>query len=140
MTRREHTAQPRSRRRILVVEDQWLIAGLIEAELRELGFEVVGPAYSLDDAQKLMEQGSFAAAVLNFNLNGDTTEAIAQVLRQRGCPVLFVSAQVHENVPDELKGCTWLLKPFSHEELALALQQLAPAITEPECGDCPCLS
>jgi DNA-binding response OmpR family regulator len=126
--------------RVLVVEDQWLIAGMIEAELRDLGFEVIGPAHSLSEAQSLMNQNRFAAAVMNFNLNSDTTAELARMLRQRGCPVLFVSARGPKGVTNEFSDCTWLQKPFSHEELSLAIQQVTAASTQPKPGDCPCLS
>ena len=122
--------------RILVVEDQILIATMIDAELRELGFAVVGPAYTLEQAHKLACRNRLDAAVLAYELNSASTADLARALKRRACPVLFISALEFDRIPSDLQECEWLTKPFSHEELALAMRQLIPITDNCKAGDC----
>ena len=76
-------------RRILVVEDEFLIAMDVEDVLRALGAEVVGPFGRLEPALGAVQREDLDGAVLDVRLDGDTIEPVAAVLVSRGVPVLL---------------------------------------------------
>ena len=82
-------------KRILIVEDEALIALRLEAEFLDAGANVVGPAFDLGSAIGLSAQ-SLDAAVLDINLRGDKVFPAARLLRDRGVPLLFASANCDE--------------------------------------------
>jgi CheY-like chemotaxis protein len=116
--------------RVLVVEDEAIVAMLIEDELLEAGAEVVGPASSVGEALQGIEaalgDGGLNAAVLDINLAGEAVTPVADRLATLGVPFLFVTGYD--------KGCKrgghvaapMLHKPFDPEDLITALGMLAP--------------
>ena len=78
-------------RRVLVVEDEVLVATTIECEICSAGAEVVGPAYTLSEALELSGE-AIDVAWLNINLCGQKVWPVAQVLTDRGIPIVFASA------------------------------------------------
>jgi DNA-binding response OmpR family regulator len=129
-----------SKPRVLVVEDDPFTADTIGTELGELGLEVVGPACSFERAAELAKQNRLSAAVVNLGFGPSTTTALARDLVQRGCPVLLVLADGRTGPPSELDDCAWIQRPFSHEELALAIRQLLAEDDRCKQGECPCRS
>ena len=77
-------------RRILVVEDEMMIAMLVEDMLAELGCAVVGPAHALDTALEFARtELALDAALLDVNLAGQPVFAVADALREKGVPAIF---------------------------------------------------
>ena len=109
-------------RRILVVEDEMMIAMLVEDMLAELGCSVVGPAHALDVALNLArtEQG-IDAALLDVNLGGQPVFAVADALREKGVPAIFSTGYGDAGLRDIDRGSQVLQKPFRAGDLAKAL-------------------
>ena len=109
-------------RRILVVEDEMMIAMLVEDMLSELGCAVVGPAHALDAALDLArtEQG-LDAALLDVNLGGQPVFAVADALREKGVPAIFSTGYGDAGLRDVDRGSQVLQKPFRAGDLAKAL-------------------
>ena len=109
-------------RRILVVEDEMMIAMLVEDMLAELGCSVVGPAHALDVALNLArtEQG-IDAALLDVNLGGQPVFAVADALREKGVPAIFSTGYGDAGLRDVDRGSQVLQKPFRAGDLAKAL-------------------
>jgi CheY-like chemotaxis protein len=108
-------------RRVLLVEDERLIALLAEDMLTDLGCEVVGPAASLAEARALADrEGKLDAALLDVNLRGEPVHPLAEALRARGVAVVLVSGYA-----DPLAGSAAALpvvaKPYLSADLAAAL-------------------
>src|SRR5450755_3793242 len=80
---------PFSGRRVLVVEDEMIVAWLLQDMLADLGCVVVGPAASINEALVMIDAEAFDVAVLDVNLNGKMSYPIADVLASRGVPFLF---------------------------------------------------
>lgn len=113
-------------RRILVVEDEFLVALHIEQAVRELGCLVVGPAARLQEALLLIENSEIDAAILDVSLrNGERAYPVADMLRQRGIPFLFTTAYGREGLDLPYANDAVLKKPFSQDELEDAIRQLA---------------
>lgn len=110
-------------RRILVVEDELMIAMLVEDMLADLGCTVVGPAHTLDAALKLVEsEGQIDAALLDVNLAGQPVFPVADALRARHVPPIFSTGYGEAGLRESDAGAPVLQKPFRAGDLARALQ------------------
>jgi len=109
-------------RRILVVEDEMMIAMLVEDMLTELGCSVVGPAHALAEALALAQsEPGLDAALLDVNLAGQPVFPVADALREKGVPAIFSTGYGDAGLRDIDRGSPVLQKPFRAGDLARAL-------------------
>lgn len=121
-----------SARRILVVEDEVMVAWALEDMLTGLGYSVVGPAARVDQALSLIENGFVDAAVLDINLDGEKSYPIADALAARGVPFVFSTGYNKQRVHKDYLAYTTLQKPFEGSTLGKALTELlVPGTTTP---------
>lgn len=111
--------------RVLVVEDEWLIAEDHASSLTDAGYEIVGPASSVKMALRLIESEHIDVALLDIGLNGETSYPIADELKARGVPFAFLSGFVDKDVPVHLRGCRILAKPAAAASLVKLTKELA---------------
>jgi DNA-binding response OmpR family regulator len=109
--------------RVLVVEDDFLIAMDTSRTLAEAGFEVVGPARSVAVSLKLI--ANCDVAVLNFMLGNETSEPIARKLQAVGKPFVVLSGYPADKLPPLLAGATILTKPCPADEFVAAVREAA---------------
>lgn len=116
-------------RRILVVEDEGLIALLLIDALEEAGATVIGPCYTLGECLKVVQSEEFDAAILDVDLAGRDVFPAADTLKQRSIPFVFHTAHGDR---DELRGrfgdVKVCRKPVSTSELL----SVVSAISRPE--------
>jgi CheY-like chemotaxis protein len=113
-----------SARRVLVVEDEMIVAWLLEDMLTDLGCTVVGPAARVDQALAMIDAESIDAALLDLNLNGEMSYPVADALAARGVPFVFSTGYDKDRLPDGYRGVPVLQKPYRPSELADALAKL----------------
>jgi PAS domain S-box-containing protein len=113
-----------SGRRLLVVEDEPLVALDIINGLRETGAVVIGPAGTEQSALELIERGSLDAALLDANLHGRPVDRIAAALTRRQIPFVFVSGHSRDGLPVPFADAPLLKKPFSPSQLVEAVRQI----------------
>lgn len=106
-----------SGRRVLVVEDEFLVLMLIEDMLGDLGCESVSTAPSVRKALALVEAQPFEVAMLDMNLNGDRPFAIADALAARGVPFMFATGYSGHDLSAGYGDRPLLKKPFHAHEL-----------------------
>jgi DNA-binding response OmpR family regulator len=106
---------------VLIVEDEVLVAMLIEDMLVNLGFEVVGPAMRLQLALKLAREENFDFAVLDINLAGELSFPVAYALRERGIPFIFATGYGSKGLNERFQEVMTLQKPFESHQLAHAI-------------------
>jgi DNA-binding response OmpR family regulator len=111
--------------RTLIVEDEWMIAALIEQTLAEAGIEVLGKPGSIGKALRLIEEMSCDAAVLDADLDGVSAEPVADALHERGIPFLVVSGYASEQRSGRLAAAPFLRKPFAPQQLVELIRTLA---------------
>jgi PAS domain S-box-containing protein len=104
-----HSAPPR--KRVLVVEDEALVARDIAGMLTEAGFDVLGPARSVSRALSLLHDTKCDGAVLDINLGRETSEPIAQMLLANGTRFITISGYSREQHPSIFNGVPALVKP-----------------------------
>ncbi len=115
---------PLSGRRILVVEDEYLIAIEMERWLQEAGAEVAGPVPDTERALALIETEALDAAVLDVHLNGEPAYVVADRLTERGVPYLFATGEVRIAEGSDYCSHAILGKPILDEELLRAVSRL----------------
>lgn len=114
------------RPRILVVEDETMIAFMIEQIVKDAGFEVVGPVSRIARGVEIASHQTLAGALLDVNLAGDLTWPIARVLQQRGIPFVFMTGYAQRGfVPEEFAGVPVLGKPFDTCQVEDAMAAMA---------------
>ena len=110
-------------KRILVVEDEPLVAFDNEHLLQDAGYEVVATVDNLDDARAVIEAEDLDLVLTDVRLAGDGDgTGVARIARKRGVPVLFVTA--HEVADGQALGVGCLAKPYSEKVLKNALAAL----------------
>jgi CheY-like chemotaxis protein len=111
-------------RRVLVVEDEMMIAMLVEDMLTDLGCAVVGPAHALDTALDLARtEIGLDVALLDVNLGGQAVFPVADALRAKGVPAIFSTGYGDAGLRDIDRGAPVLQKPFRAGDLARALSE-----------------
>jgi DNA-binding response OmpR family regulator len=108
-------------KRVLIVEDEALVAFLLEASLEEFGCIPVGPCFSVAKALEAVGTETFDLAVLDVNLNGEKVYPVAYALAERHIPFLFVSGYGIDAIPPGRSGWKVCVKPFKIPELAAML-------------------
>jgi CheY-like chemotaxis protein len=91
---------PLSGRRVLVVEDEMIVAWLLQDMLADLGCAVVGPAARVAQALAMIDAEAIDAAVLDVNLNGQKSYPVADALAARGVPFVFSTGYETESLPN----------------------------------------
>jgi DNA-binding response OmpR family regulator len=109
--------------KILIVEDEYLVAAELKAILSGLGAEVVGPVSRLQPARELARSQRLDGAVLDVKLDGDTSFPLAEDLLVRGVPILFMTGFDRSIIPELFGSAPCLPKPVN----SAALQRLALA-------------
>lgn len=112
-------------RTVLIVEDEPLIAMMLEDFLETLDYGVAGPSDNVTDALSVVAAGGFGAAILDLNLRGGETSApIADALAEAGVPFLFATGGSGDGIPDRHRDRPTLAKPFTIDGIEQALAQL----------------
>jgi CheY-like chemotaxis protein len=115
---------PFSGRRVFVVEDEMVVAWLLEDMLAELGCVVIGPAAKVNQALVMIEANAIDVAVLDVNLNGEMSYPIADALSARGVPFVFVTGYDKDSMLEGYRIRPVLQKPFHRAELSTTLARL----------------
>jgi CheY-like chemotaxis protein len=113
--------------KILVVEDEFIIAEVIMDLVQDLGVGVCEHASSLDDALKAANEGDWTGAFLDIRLNGQLVYPVAERLHARGVPFAFCSGGAEaESIPAAFAGIPILPKPWNDGEFEQLAQKLFP--------------
>ena len=113
--------QPFSGRRVLIVEDESLVAMLLETILEDMGCLAVGPAATVDEGLRMAADETVDAALLDVNVAGRQVFPVAQALKDRGVPFIFSTGYGEGGLPDEWRGQPTLQKPFTEAAVREAL-------------------
>ncbi len=116
--------------KVLLVEDEALVAMLVEDMLAEQGCSVVAAASRLEEALAKVRDVSldFDVAILDLNLAGETTFPVAEALARRGVPFVFATGYGAAGLPPEWRARPTLQKPFTAADVASALERAVPAL------------
>ena len=109
-------------RRVLVVEDEYLLAKRIAGEFAKLGIETIGPANTVERALDLVEHGGHLdGAVLDIRLRDDMVFPVAEALRARGVPFVFATGYDQLAIPNRYSDVAHQHKPLDAAQVLRAL-------------------
>ena len=117
--------------RVLVVEDEYLVASLIEEMLGSAGCVVSGPIARLAEALDVAGREPCDAALLDINLKGERVYPVAELLSRQNVPFIFLTGYGGGALPGEYSARPLLSKPFRIAELLGALSDLVNPVTVP---------
>ena len=123
--------------RILVVEDEALVALAVSEAINELGFAVVGPFSSVSAAIPSIEKRDADAAILDVNLGGELVYPLAEMLTTRGVPFIFVTGYGVESIDHQFAHIPILQKPIERQMLQRLFGTIAPAALPRDTGVAP---
>ena len=109
--------------KILVVEDEPLVAMLLEEILADLGYSVVGPAATLEEGLTIATSEAFDGAILDVNLNGARSFPIADILTSRSVPHFFATGFGSAEAVVR-RGVEVVKKPFREDTIAKVLKRV----------------
>jgi PAS domain S-box-containing protein len=113
--------------RVLLVEDEALVAMMVQDSLTEFGFQVIGPVSTASEALAAARDKLFDAAVLDINLGDDLVYTVAEILVKRGVPFVFVTGYDADSIDARFSGVPILQKPIEHEMLQrIFVQDIGP--------------
>jgi CheY-like chemotaxis protein len=115
---------------VLVVEDEMLLAMVVESMVSALGHTVIGPVADAEAALAQLEAGTPDAVLLDINLSGKPAYPLAAALAARGIPFGFMTGYQGSQLPARWRPAPLLAKPFTQGRLAALLDALL-APTEP---------
>ena len=108
-------------RRILVVEDESLVAMLLETILEDLGCGVVGPEGTVASGIESARNAAIDAALLDVNVAGELVFPVAEQLKSRGIPFVFSTGYGEGGLPEQWRGYPTIQKPFTEVAVRDAL-------------------
>lgn len=112
------------RGRLLVVEDEALIAMALAKDLSALGWDILGPAATIGEAHRLVAQALPDAAVLDVNLGGEMVYPLAEWLERHAVPFVFCSGYEHLDAQSAYEGRPRVRKPVDIQQLDSELLRL----------------
>jgi CheY-like chemotaxis protein len=107
--------------RILVVEDEFLVSLDLEAMLRELGGEVIGPFAGLERAAAVARAEPLDVALLDVNVGGQLVTPVADALAERTIPFVFCTGYAAASLPAQHAAVPIVMKPCQPQQLKEAL-------------------
>lgn len=116
--------------RVFLAEDEFHVLQLIEDMLADLGCVIADSVSSLDTALDRAGGTTAQVALLDVNLRGKAAYPVAQVLRDRGVPVVFSTGYGAAGLEPEWQDCPVVQKPFAIDQLAASLAQIACSLRE----------
>lgn len=136
--KRDDSGPRAGRWRVLIIEDESLVAMLLEDALADIGWEVIGIASRFRSADHKARSLAFDVAIVDINLSGKLTFPIAEDLFERGIPFVFATGYGDEIVPARLKSVPVLKKPFGKPDLERTLRAaLGANYPLPDAGPLP---
>lgn len=111
------------RQKVLVVEDEALIAMYVETIVEQSGYGVAGVVTNLDEAFAFIDDHAVDTAVLDIDLRGRSVYPLAEVLKSRGIPFVYASSSSERSIPAAYRSGPVVQKPFAPSELKRALAQ-----------------
>ncbi len=109
--------------RLLLVEDEALIALMLEDMVEGMGCAVTGLAPRVSLGISMADSGDFDVAILDVNVAGENVEPVAERLATRGVPFIFATGYGEAGVPLRFRDRPVVAKPFRSEQLEAAIQK-----------------
>ena len=104
-------------RKVLIIEDNYVVAAHLAAALEDDGFKVIGPVATAGGAVSRIDEEALDGALLDVRLREGSAVDVASALRARRVPFVIISGYSRDTLPTELKGAPYVGKPMGYSEL-----------------------
>jgi len=104
-------------RKVLIIEDNYVVAAHLAAALEDDGFKVIGPVATAEGAVSRIDEEALDGALLDVRLREGSAVDVASALRGHGVPFVIVSGYSRDMLPTELKDAPYVGKPMGSSEL-----------------------
>ncbi|WGF88990.1 response regulator [Marinivivus vitaminiproducens] len=111
-------------RRILIVEDEFIVSLEIEGLLTQMGCVIVGPAARVAEALAMIEGDDLDGAIVDLNLDGDDADGVIEALTRRSVPFIIVTGYGVGGLSPATRGLPRLSKPIATAELRTMIHRL----------------
>ncbi len=116
------------RLKVLLIEDEVLVALVLEDTIEGLGHEIVATAGTVQHALDVVREKHLDLAILDVNVGGQQVFPVADLLSERGIPFCFVTGYGKRGLKEPYQDCPVLMKPFTEGQLAEMISRIvAPA-------------
>jgi CheY-like chemotaxis protein len=116
--------RPRHGGRVLVCDDNLLMADVVAEFLRECGLEPMGPVGRLESAMRMARERALDGAILDINLNGRPCFPICAILSARRIPFIFLTGYPQAAISIEYRAAPLVAKPFEPTEMKEVLAHM----------------
>ena len=113
-------------RKVLIVEDQYLIADDMRQAIEALGGAVIGPASTVEKAMEMLAGGDVDLALLDLNIAGDPVYRVAEALAAKGTPFIFATGYGESATPAQFARAPHLEKPVTLQAISDCVARLGP--------------
>lgn len=125
MTEADGNSAPLAGQRILIVEDEMLLAMDLEGVLESWGAQILGPVPSIAKALDVLAEDRPDLATLDINLSGESSRSLAGELKARDIPFVLISGYSDAVSDDDtFKNASFVRKPYDERELLGAMEKL----------------
>jgi len=108
--------------KVFVVEDEAIIAMMLEDMLTDLGCSVIGPCTGMKQAQEMLAGSETPnVAILDVNVGGEQVYPVASVLAERGVPLVFATGYGSVGLAEQWRSRVTVQKPYTQDDIARAL-------------------
>lgn len=109
---------------ILIVEDEYFLATDLQVTLEDQGISVLGPVGTLAEALDIAQSTHIDLAILDINLHGQMAFDLVDLLLKAGIPVLLASGYSRNALPERLRGCRLVEKPYTMAAMLFEIDQV----------------
>src|SRR6266513_2233506 len=109
--------------RVLIVEDEFFAALLLQEDLQAAGYVTLGPYRTLAEAIGAVETDRYDVAILDINLNGEMAFPVIDKLTHRGTPVILLSGYEGRDLPEYLRSLPRISKPYDKTRLLKEIER-----------------
>lgn len=114
--------------KVFVVEDEAIIAMMLEDILMDLGCTVIGPALGIQQAKDIIAANETpSAAILDVNVAGQPVYPVAEILAEKGVPLIFATGYGAAGLAENWRGRVTVQKPYTQDDIIRALRAATPA-------------
>ncbi len=112
-------------RKVMIVEDEYLLASALQDAVEQLGAEVVGPFARVQQAMQSIDAGVLPdVGLLDVNLGSEYSFPLADALAQRGIPTVLITGYDTGALPEAYRSLSYLRKPFDMASIRSALDRV----------------
>ncbi len=110
--------------RVMIAEDEFLVALSLEEDLRRHGCDIVGPFSRMDEARAAAQSEAIDVALLDINMNGEMAFPVADALAARGIRFMFLSGYGATTFPERYRDAPRVPKPYDPSALIGEIRKL----------------